>query len=146
MGLIPDPGRSHMPRSNYAHAPQLLGPHSRAWELQLLKPMYLPACAPQHEKTTHQTRVAPLAAARESLCRATKTQQGQIKKDCLGIPWQSSSQDSVLTAGARGSISGSGTTIPQALREEKKKRLRGNKRWRKRHKSYLCINVFAPCI
>ena len=24
-GLIPDPGESHMPQSNYAHAPQLLG-------------------------------------------------------------------------------------------------------------------------
>ena len=36
--LIPDPGRSHMPRSNEAHEPQLLSLCSRAQELQLLKP------------------------------------------------------------------------------------------------------------
>jgi len=29
-GLIPDPGESHMPQSNYAHAPQLLGLCCRA--------------------------------------------------------------------------------------------------------------------
>ena len=132
-----------MPRSNYAHAPQLLSPHSRAWELQLLKPMYLPACAPQHEKTTHQTRVAPLAATRESLCGATKTQRGQIKKDCLGIPWQSRGQDSVLTAGARGSISGSGTKIPQALREEKKKDCKVTKGGGKGTR-VTCVSMFLP--
>ena len=36
-GLIPDLGRSHMPRSNQAHAPQLLNLYFRAWEPQLLK-------------------------------------------------------------------------------------------------------------
>ena len=35
--LIPDLGRSHMLRSNWAQAPQLL---SYVLELQLLKPMY----------------------------------------------------------------------------------------------------------
>ena len=34
-GLIPDPGRFHMPQSNYACAPQLLSPNSRADEPQL---------------------------------------------------------------------------------------------------------------
>ena len=32
--------RAHMPRSNYARAPQLLSLHSRAREPQLLKPMH----------------------------------------------------------------------------------------------------------
>ena len=37
-GLSLGPGRSHMPRSNQAHAPQLLSLHSRAREPQLLSP------------------------------------------------------------------------------------------------------------
>ena len=41
MGLIPDLGRSHVPRSNEAHVPQLL------------KPEHLRACAPQQEKSLH---------------------------------------------------------------------------------------------
>ena len=36
MGLIPDPGRSHVPRGNWDHVPQQLSLCSRAWELQLL--------------------------------------------------------------------------------------------------------------
>ena len=36
MGLILGPGRSHMPRSNYARAPQLPSLRSRAREPQLL--------------------------------------------------------------------------------------------------------------
>ena len=36
MGSILNPGRSHMPRSNYTHAPQLLGLCPRVWELQPL--------------------------------------------------------------------------------------------------------------
>ena len=40
-GSSPSPGRSHMPRSNYARAPQLLSLHSRAREPQLLKPAHL---------------------------------------------------------------------------------------------------------
>ena len=39
MGSSPGPGRSHVPRSNKARAPQLLSLCSRACELQLLKPM-----------------------------------------------------------------------------------------------------------
>ena len=35
-GWIPGRGRSHMPRSNYAHVPQLLSLRSRAHEPQLL--------------------------------------------------------------------------------------------------------------
>ena len=37
-GLSPGPGRSHMPRSNKARAPQLLSLRSRAHEPQLLSP------------------------------------------------------------------------------------------------------------
>ena len=37
-GSSPGPGRSHMPRSNKAHAPQLLSLRSKARELQLLSP------------------------------------------------------------------------------------------------------------
>ena len=56
----PDRGRSHMPRSNYARAPQLLSPRATTTE----------ARAPQQEKP-------PLTATRESLCAATKTQCSQ---------------------------------------------------------------------
>ena len=40
-GLIPDPGRSHMPQSNEAHVPQPLSLGFRAQELQLRKPRAL---------------------------------------------------------------------------------------------------------
>ena len=53
------PGRSHMPRSNKAHAPQLLSVHSRARTLEpashnywVCKPR---ARAPQQEKPSHTT-------------------------------------------------------------------------------------------
>jgi len=38
MGLIPGPGRSHLPRGKYAHVSQLLSLCSRVWEQQLPKP------------------------------------------------------------------------------------------------------------
>ena len=57
MGSSPGPGRSHMPRSNKARAPQLLSLCSRACEPQLLSPQattteaHVPrARAPQQEK------------------------------------------------------------------------------------------------
>ena len=40
-GSSPGPGRSHMPRSNKAHVPQLLSLHSRARVPQLMKPACL---------------------------------------------------------------------------------------------------------
>ena len=71
-GSSPGPGRSHMPRSNWAHAPQLLSLRSRAHEPQLLSPRattteaHAPrARAPQQEKPPQweacalQWRVAP---------------------------------------------------------------------------------------
>ena len=56
-GSIPGPGRSHMPRSNKAHAPQLLSLCSGAREPQLLSPRAATteahasrACGAQQEK------------------------------------------------------------------------------------------------
>ena len=72
MGSIPGLGRSHVTRSNKAHAPQLLSLRSRAREPQLLSPhattteAHTPrARAPQQEKPPQwearapQRRVAP---------------------------------------------------------------------------------------
>ena len=57
MGSSPAPGRSHMPRSNYARVPQLLSLCSKARETQLLSPRATTtevcaprARAPQQEK------------------------------------------------------------------------------------------------
>ena len=64
-GLIPDPGRFHMPQSLQAHAPQPLNLCSKARELQLLSPRTLEPvfCSKRSrcsEKPAHHTwRVAP---------------------------------------------------------------------------------------
>ena len=71
-GSSPGSGRSHMPRSNKAHAPQLLSLCSSACEPQLLSPCATTteartprACASQQEKPPQwetrapQWRVAP---------------------------------------------------------------------------------------
>ena len=57
MGSIAGPGRSHMPQSNWARAPQLLSLRSRAHKPQLLSPRATTseagtprAHAPQQEK------------------------------------------------------------------------------------------------
>ena len=57
-GSSPGPGRSHTPRSNKAHASQLLSLCSRTREPQLLSPRATAteacaprACAPQQEKS-----------------------------------------------------------------------------------------------
>jgi len=50
MGLIPGPGRSDMPQSNYAHVLQLLSLCSRALELELLKPAWPKAHAQPQKK------------------------------------------------------------------------------------------------
>ena len=52
MGLSPGLGRSHMPRSNQAHVPQLLSLRSRAREPQLLKPTRLEPML--HSKRKHR--------------------------------------------------------------------------------------------
>ena len=68
----PDPGRPHMPQSNWASAPQLLGLCSGVPEPQPLRPEHPRACAPKQERppqweaTRRNSRVAPLAATLES--------------------------------------------------------------------------------
>ena len=51
-GLIPGPGRSNMPRSNWARAPQLQSLRSRAHVPQLLKPACLEPVL--HNKRSHR--------------------------------------------------------------------------------------------
>ena len=51
MGSSPGPGRSHMPWSNWARAPQLLSLCSRACEPQLLKLTCLEPVL--HDKRSH---------------------------------------------------------------------------------------------
>ena len=71
MGSGPGLGRSHMPWSGWAHAPQLLSLRSRAHVPQLLR---LPRLEPVlHNKRSHHERPAhrneewpPLAPTRES--------------------------------------------------------------------------------
>ena len=65
-GSIPGLGRSHMPQSSKAHAPQLLSLRSRAREPQLLSPRATPteahvprARAPQQEKPPQWEARAP---------------------------------------------------------------------------------------
>ena len=93
-GLSPGPGRSHMLRSNWAHAPQLLSLRSRAHEQQLLNPRattteaHVPrACAPQQEKPLQwearawQQRVAPAHCNyRRPICSNEDPTQPKISK------------------------------------------------------------------
>ena len=65
LGSIPGLGRSHLPQSNQAHAHQLLGPHARAYEPQLLSTCAVPAeayvhrsCVPQQEKPLQEEAYA----------------------------------------------------------------------------------------
>ena len=70
-GSSPGPGKSHMPRSNQARAPQLLSLRSRARVPQLLSPhattteAHAPrARAPQQEKPPQWARSSQLEKAR----------------------------------------------------------------------------------
>ena len=69
MGSIPDLGRSHMLRGDYAHVPQLLSLCSRTWEPQLLRP---------HARTAEACRLKSLcfltreATALRSLCTTSR--------------------------------------------------------------------------
>ena len=60
-GSSPGPGRSHMPQSNEARAPQLLSLSSRAREPQLLslRATATETHAPQQEKPPQQEARAP---------------------------------------------------------------------------------------
>ena len=53
-GSSPGPGRSHMPRSNWARAPQLLSLRSRAHEPQLLSPCAQLLKTALHNKRSHR--------------------------------------------------------------------------------------------
>ena len=57
MGSSPGPGGSHMPRSNWARAPQLLSLRSRAREPQLLSP---------RATTTEAVRLEPVLRNKRS--------------------------------------------------------------------------------
>ena len=82
MGLSPGPGGSHMPRSSWACAPQLLSLRSRTHEPQQLKPVHLEPVlhkrSHRNEKPTHRNEEwPPLTTTRESLRAATKIQRSQ---------------------------------------------------------------------
>ena len=85
-GSNPGLGRSHMLRSGWAHAPQLLGLRSRACEPQLLKPGRLEPVlrskrGHRSEKSVHRSEEwPPLASAGESPRAAVKTQCSQKKE------------------------------------------------------------------
>ena len=82
-GSSPGPGRSRMPQSNKARAPQLLSLCSRAREPQLLKPAFLEPVlrnkrSHRNERPAHcNEEQPPLAATRGSPHAATKTQWNQ---------------------------------------------------------------------
>ena len=77
-GSSPGPGRSHMPRSNSARAPQLLSLHSGARVPQLLEPVLCNKRSHHNEKPAHRSEEEPpLTATRESPHAATETQRGQ---------------------------------------------------------------------
>ena len=77
MGLSPSPGRSHIPQSNQARAPQLLSLRSRTHKPQLLKPPCLEPVlchkrSHRNEKPTHHNEEqSPLTRNRQSLHTAT---------------------------------------------------------------------------
>ena len=83
MGSSPGPGRSHMPRSNWARVPQLLSLRSGARGPQLLGPVRLEPVLlnkrnHHNEKPVHRNgEWSPLAATRESPCAAAGTQRSQ---------------------------------------------------------------------
>ncbi|KAM9077265.1 HEPACAM family member 2 isoform 9-T10 [Megaptera novaeangliae] len=65
-GSIPGPGRSHVSRSNQAHAPQLLSLHSRARELQLLS---------LHSRSHEPQLLSPHATTTEALAPGARAPQ-----------------------------------------------------------------------
>ena len=72
-GSIPDPGGSHMPRSNQARAPQLLSLWSRAHDPQHER-------SHRNEKPVHcNWREAPARRKQKKAHAAAKTQHSQNK-------------------------------------------------------------------
>ena len=88
MGSTPGLGRSHMPWSNQAHAPQLLQPctepvlHERSRHMRSRCSTTRGAGAARPERSPCSTtrEEPPLTTTRESLCRAAETQLNQKDK------------------------------------------------------------------
>ena len=75
---IPGPGGFHMPQSNYAHVPQLLGPRATTIEACAPGACALPEKPGQRDAPCTATREQPpLAATREGPRAATKTPSSQ---------------------------------------------------------------------
>ena len=57
VGLVPDPGRSHMPQSNWAPTPQRLSLCSRTWQLQSLS-LWVPEPELYDKRSHHSVKPA----------------------------------------------------------------------------------------
>ena len=88
MGLIPGPGRPHMPQSNWAPRATLLSLCSGAWDPQLPKPTFQKARAhPQQEKPPQQE-----ACTRSNEQPSCRTREGpHITEDPAQPKWTSRS-------------------------------------------------------
>ena len=130
MGSSPGQGRSHMPQSNKARAPQLLSLHSRAREPQLLRPARLEPmlcnkrsprttmksspCSPQLEKAHTQQRRPN--AAKNKLINFKKRIWVNYKMQFLGLPWWRSGWESACQCRGYGFKPWSGK-IPRAAEQ-----------------------------
>ena len=65
VGLIPGLGGFHLPQDSWARVPQLLSPHSRAWEPHLPKPTSPSSVT--REATTWEVRTPQLESSPSSL-------------------------------------------------------------------------------
>ena len=77
MGLIPGPGRFHVPWSNWACTPQLLSPHAVTTEAQGLKPVLCNKRRHCNEKSAHSNEEVCSPQLGKSPCAAKKTQHSQ---------------------------------------------------------------------
>ena len=77
-GSSPGLRRSHMPRSNWAHAPQLLSPRATTTEARMPRALLHNKRSHRNEKPVHRNKEKPpLTATRESPHAAMKTQRSQ---------------------------------------------------------------------
>ena len=75
-GLSPGLGRSHMPRSNWAHVPQLLSLRSRASEPQLLSPHAATTAAHvPRAHALHQREATAMGSPRTTTKSSPRSQQ-----------------------------------------------------------------------
>ena len=84
MGSSPGPGRSHMPRSGWARAPQLLSLRSRAREPQLLKPVchnhWSPCTWSLCSATGEATAMGGLRPATKSSPRSLQLEKARVQQ------------------------------------------------------------------